>query len=137
MDLEKTLYVSASGLNAQSHRMRVIAENLANANSVARSPDQDPYRRKVITFKNVLDRELGINKVEVDRITRDRSEFGLSYQPGHPAADRFGYVRTPNVKSLIEVNDMREAQRSYEANLRVIEATKRMLRNTVELLRRQ
>jgi flagellar basal-body rod protein FlgC len=135
MDLIKSLMISASGLKAQGSRMRIIAENLANANSVAQAPGEDPYRRKVVTFKNVLDRETGVRKVEVDRVLRDRGEFSKRYEPTHPSADADGYVLYPNVKSLVEVNDMREAQRSYEANLKAIESAKRMMMSTVDLLR--
>lgn len=135
MDLVKSMLASASGMKAQSQRMRVIAENLANANSVGRNPDEDPYRRKVLSFRNVLNREQGVELVEIGKVQPDRSEFRLRYNPGHPAADDKGYVRMPNVNSIIEMNDMREAQRSYEANIRAVEAAKRMLMNTVDLLR--
>ncbi len=135
MDLYKSLLISASGLKAQGSRMRIIAENLANVDSISQSPDQEPYRRKIVTFKNVLDRETGARKVEVDRVLTDRGEFSKRYEPNHPAADADGYVLYPNVKSLVEVNDMREAQRSYEANLNAIEAAKSMMKSTVDLLR--
>jgi flagellar basal-body rod protein FlgC len=135
MDLVKSMLASASGMKAQSQRMRIIAENLANANSVGRNPDEDPYRRKVLSFRNVLNREQGVELVEIGKVQPDRSEFRLRYNPGHPAADDKGYVRLPNVNSIIEMNDMREAQRSYEANIRAVEAAKRMLMNTVDLLR--
>lgn len=135
MDLIKSMMASASGMKAQGQRMRVIAENLANAHSVGRNPDEDPYRRKILSFRNVLNRDQGVELVEVDKVRKDKSDFGLRYNPGHPAADDKGYVRLPNVNSVIEVNDMREAQRSYEANIRAVEAAKRMLMNTVDLLR--
>ncbi len=135
MDLVKSMLASASGMKAQGSRMRVIAENLANAHSMGRSPEEDPYRRKTLTFRNVLNREQGVELVKVGKIRTDKSEFGLRYNPGHPAADERGYVRMPNVNSIIEMNDMREAQRSYEANIRAVEAAKRMLMNTVDLLR--
>jgi flagellar basal-body rod protein FlgC len=135
MDLVKSMMASASGMQAQGERMRIIAENLANANSVGRNPDEDPYRRKILSFRNVLNREQGVELVEVGKVQNDRSEFRLRYNPGHPAANDRGYVRLPNVNSIIEMNDMREAQRSYEANIRAVEAAKRMLMNTVDLLR--
>lgn len=134
MDISKILDVSASGMRAQGERMRVIAENMANANSTAREPGGEPYRRKVVTFRSVLDRELSIERVEVDRIIGDRRPFNRRFDPGHPAADASGYVLTPNVNTLIEMVDMREAQRSYEANLSMVAVAKDMLRRTIELL---
>jgi flagellar basal-body rod protein FlgC len=134
-DLSSALDVSASGMKAQGTRLRVISENIANAGSTARSPEAEPYRRKLVTFANVLDRELGVERVEVERVTRDQSPFVERYQPGHPAADENGYVRTSNVNTLVEMTDMREAQRSYEANLRVMQASRNMLQRTIELLR--
>ena len=135
MDLEKTLHISASGLQAQGTRLRTIAENIANAGSTAQVPGGEPYRRKIVTFENELDRALGVDLVRIRDIGVDRGEFGRRYQPGHPAADANGYVLTPNVNTLIEMTDMREAQRSYEANLRVIQASRAMLQQTIEILR--
>lgn len=135
MDISKTLHIAASGMKAQGTRLRVLAENIANADSIAQSPNDDPYRRKLVTFANMMDDELGANRVRVDEVTFDRSPFGQDYRPGHPAADEDGYVRTPNVNSLIEMSDMREAQRSYEANLKVIEASRQMLQGTISILR--
>lgn len=134
MDLTKILDVSSSGMRAQSERMRVIAENLANANSTATEPGGQPYQRKVVIFRNVMDRALGVERVEVDRIEGDKRTFTKRYDPGHPAADGTGYVLTPNVNALIEMVDMREAQRSYEANLSMITVAKDMLRRTIDLL---
>lgn len=134
-DLVKALSISAAGLEAQGTRLRVIAENVANADSAAESPGAEPYRRRVVTFSNVLDRELGLERVEVKDVTLDRSDFGRRFEPGHPAADPQGYIRTPNVNALLEVADMREAQRSYEANLKVIQSARSMLQHTIELLR--
>ena len=133
-DISKILDVSSSGMHAQSERMRVIAENLANANSTAEAPGGEPYRRKIVMFRSVLDRALGIERVEVDGIEGDKRPFNHRYDPGHPAADASGYVLTPNVNSLIEMVDMREAQRSYEANLGMITVAKDMLRRTIDLL---
>lgn len=134
-DLFKTFRISAAGMKAQGSRLRVISENLANANSMPTEPGQMPYRRKVVTFKNELDRATGADLVSVDRISTDISAFKLKYDPAHPAADENGYVKAPNVNSLIEMSDMREAQRSYEANLSVIKASKTMIQNTLGLLR--
>jgi flagellar basal-body rod protein FlgC len=135
MDLSKTLKISAAGMQAQNARMRTIAENLANADSLAETPGADPYRRKMLTFKNILDRSEGVQLVRPDKVIRDKSEFQKRYDPSHPGADADGYVQAPNVNSLIEVMDMRQAQRSYEANLSVIEVAKTMLLRTIDMLR--
>ena len=135
MDLMQSLMISAAGMKVQGERLRVVAENLANADSVAERPGADPYRRKTITFRNELDRQLGIETVQVDKVGVDRSDFRMKYDPGNPAADDKGYVKLPNVNSLIEMTDMREAQRSYEANLRAIEVARNMLQRTIDLLR--
>jgi flagellar basal-body rod protein FlgC len=134
MDLTKILHTSASGMHVQGERMRIVAENLANAGATANSPDDEPYRRKLITFGNELDRELGVRLVNVDRISLDQSEFGRKYDPGHPGANEQGYVLMPNVNSLIEMGDMQEAQRSYEANLSMIGVAKDMLKRTIDIL---
>jgi len=135
MDLMASMKVAAAGLKAQSGRMRVIAENLANSNSTASEPGADPYRRRIPTFSQEVNRELGIKMVTSGRIRLDQSDFGKRYEPGHPAANSQGYVKLPNVNALIEGMDMREAQRSYQANLNVISATRRMLARTLEILR--
>ncbi len=135
MDILKSIMVAASGLRAQSGRMRVIAENIANANSTATQPGGEPYRRKLPVFQAELDRAVGVRTVEMSRIVRDQSDFGTRLDPGHPAADENGYVKTPNVSTMIESMDMREAQRSYQANLNVITATRRMVARTLEILR--
>ena len=134
-ELMKSLDISASGMKAQGTRLRVISENVANAGSTALTPDKDPFRRKLVTFGSELNRELGVDLVEVNRISRDPSEFGKRYEPNHPAADASGYVKTSNVNTIIEMADMREAQRSYEANLKVLQASRLMLQRTIELLR--
>jgi len=134
MDLVKSIILSASGMTAESERIKVIAENMANANSTSTEPGGDPYRRKLVTFQNHLDRALGVEKVTVGRVTTDPSDFELRYDPGNPAADTNGYVKMPNVNALIEMADLREAQRSYEANLSAIDAAKNMLSKTVTLL---
>lgn len=134
-DLMKTFRISAAGLKTQGTRLRVISENIANADSLPTKPGDLPYRRKVVTFKNELDRNIGLDTVRVDKVQPDRSDFKRKFDPNHPAADPDGYVLTPNVNSLIEMMDMREAQRSYEANLNVIESTRRMLQRTIDILR--
>ncbi len=135
MDLMESLMISAAGMKVQGERLRVVAENLANADSVAEVPGGDPYRRKVITFRNALDKELGLDTVQVSKVGVDQSDFRVKYEPGNPAADAKGYVKLPNVNSLIEMTDMREAQRSYEANLRPIEVARTMLQRTIDLIR--
>lgn len=135
MDLMLTMKLAAAGLKAQSGRMRVITENIANAESTASNPGDNPYQRKIPTFRQVYDREIGARVVETGRIKLDRTDFGRRYEPGHPAADDKGYVKTPNVNTLIETMDLREAQRSYEANLNVISSTRRMLARTLDILR--
>ncbi len=135
MDFFKTLAVAASGLRAQAGRMRVISENIANADTTATTKGADPYRRKVVTFQNTLDREMDVPTVALGRIAKDRSDFKTVYEPGHPMADASGNVKKPNVDTMIEMLDMREAQRSYEANLNVITNTRRMLARTLDILR--
>jgi len=134
-ELNSSMRISAAGLKAQGERLRVISENIANSGSTALTPDQEPYRRKLVTFGSALDRELGVNLVKVGPAGRDTSDFGLRYQPGHPAADDSGYVKISNVNTLVEMTDMREAQRSYEANLKVLQAARGMLSRTIDLLR--
>lgn len=135
MSMLDAMDVAASGMQVQGERMRVVAENLANANSTADHPDDQPYRRKIVTFDNALNEETGMHNVQVDEIRRDQSDFERVHQPGHPAADDDGYVLKPNVNSVIELNDMRQAQRSHSANMNVIEASKSMLMKTIGLLR--
>jgi flagellar basal-body rod protein FlgC len=135
MDLVKTLRISAAGMQAQGTRMRTISENLANADSLASEPGGQPYRRKMVTFKNTLDKQIGAEMVKADKVVTDKAEFKKRYDPSHPAADAEGYIQTPNVNPLIEVMDLRQAQRSYEANLNVIETSKTMLLRTIDLLR--
>ncbi len=128
--------ISAFGMRAQGERTRVISENIANGSTAALTPESEPYARKVITFKNELDRERGHKVLNVEDITEDRrGEFPLKFMPDHPGADVNGYVKMPNVSTLIELNDMREAQRSYEANLGMIENSRTMMFRTIDLLR--
>lgn len=135
MDLVKALKVSASGLRAQTMRMRVSAENMANVDTMGEAAGGDPYRRKTISFKNVLDKTINAKTVAVAQVGIDKTDFEQRYDPGHPAADANGYVKLPNVKSMVEMMDIREAQRSYEANLGAIEAAKNMLSRAIDLLR--
>jgi len=135
MDLDRALSVSAAGMKAQSVRLRVVAQNLANQDSTGQAPGADPYRRKTVSFASKLDRSLGVPVVAAGRERTDPSAFPEHYEPHHPAADGRGYVKTPNVNAMIEVMDMREAQRSYDANLSVLETTRSMLMRTIESLR--
>lgn len=135
MELMNAMNVSASGMKAQSMRMRIISENMANADTTATTKGGDPFRRKTISFKDVMDRKAGVEKVEVGGIARDQSAFRLKYDPTHPGADEKGYVKLPNINPLIETMDMREAQRSYEANLGAIELSRGMMMKTIDLLR--
>ncbi|GGO15502.1 flagellar basal-body rod protein FlgC [Iodidimonas muriae] len=134
--LAATMKIAAHGLEAQSMRLRVVSENIANAGSTADAPGGDPYRRKTVVFDSVLDRASGAEMVTIRNVGVDRSDFRELYSPGHPAADEEGILRMPNVEPLIEMSDMREASRSYQANLNVIEQARTMLMSTVDLLRR-
>ena len=135
MDLDKALGIAARGMDAQTTRLRIIAENLANQDTTGSTPGADPYRRKTVTFENRLDRQLGTVEVRVKQVGRDRSEFPQRYDPSNPAANAAGYVKLPNVNSMVEVMDMREAERSYSANLAVMQASRRMLTRTIDLLK--
>lgn len=135
MDLDKALTISARGMQVQTTRLRTIAENLANQDTTASTPQGEPYRRKLIAFENRMDRELGAETVRVKDISPAKGELPVRFDPSHPAADERGYVRVPNVNSFVEVMDMREAQRAYSANLNVMEVTRSMLTRTIEMLR--
>ena len=135
MDFVKTLSIAASGLRAQVGRMRIISENIANSDSVAQTPGGDPYRRRIVTFSSELDRTLDANVVKIGPVETDNSDFVVRHQPGNPAADANGDVKYPNVNALIEMTDLRDAQRSYEANLNVISATRRMLQRTIDIIK--
>jgi flagellar basal-body rod protein FlgC len=130
-----SLKISASGLEAQSSRLRVVSENLANARSTGDVPGADPYRRKTISFAQELDRAAGVETVEIKKIGVDRSDFRTEYDPGNPAADPNGVVKYPNVNILVEMADMREANRSYEANLQSIRQARDLINSTIDLLR--
>jgi len=134
-DLTTSSEIAAKGMKAQATRLRVISENLANADSTAEVPGGEPYRRKLVTFRNQLDKALGADTVKVNRIFNDPSKLQTKYDPAHPGANAQGYVTVPNVNPLIEMMDMREAQRSYEANMNVISASRSMVAKTLELLK--
>ncbi|MFV3126422.1 flagellar basal body rod protein FlgC [Niveispirillum sp. KHB5.9] len=134
-NLAASFGIAASGMKAQTTRLRVVAENMANANSTSEVAGGDPYRRKTLVFSTELDRVLKADTVEVKRIGHDMGDFRLEYDPGHPAADADGYVKLPNVNSLVEAMDMREAGRSYDANLNVIQQARSMLGRTIDMLR--
>jgi flagellar basal-body rod protein FlgC len=135
MDLEKALQISSSGMQAQTTRLRVIAENLANQDTTGGRPGADPYRRKTVTFADQIDRASGVEKVQVKKIGVDASAFPQRFDPSHPAADANGYVSTPNVNSFVEVMDMREAERSYSANLQVMQVTRGLLTRAIAMLK--
>jgi len=135
MDFMKSIAIAASGLRAQDGRMRIISENIANADSTASTVGGEPYRRKMATFTSEVDRVLDAQVVGLGPVKTDPSEFRIKHEPGHPAADANGNVKYPNVNSLVEMTDMREAQRSYEANINVIGASRRMIQRTIEILK--
>ena len=134
-DFLRSMTIATSGLRAQAGRMRVITENIANADSTAQTAGGDPYRRKVPTFSSVLDRSLDAQVVTLGRIRPDQSSFRVKYEPNNPAADASGNVKYPNVNSMVETTDLRDAQRSYEANLNIISATRRMIQRTLDILK--
>jgi len=134
-DFARSMGIATSGLRAQAGRMRVISENIANADSTAQTAGGDPYRRKVPTFSSALDRTLDANTVTLGKVRPDPSAFRVKHDPGNPAADAAGNVKFPNVNSMIEMTDMRDAQRSYEANLNIISATRRMIQRTLDILK--
>ena len=134
-DFMRSMSIATSGLRAQAGRMRVISENIANADSTAQTAGGDPYRRKVPTFSSALDRALDAKVVSLGRVRPDMSSFRVKYEPSNPAADASGNVKYPNVNSLVEMTDMRDAQRSYEANLNIISATRRMIQRTLDILK--
>jgi flagellar basal-body rod protein FlgC len=134
-DFARSMSIATSGLKAQAGRMRVISENIANADSTALTAGGDPYRRKIPSFSSELDRSLDAKTVSLGRIRPDQSAFRVKYEPSNPAADAAGNVKYPNVNPVIEMTDMREAQRSYEANLNIISATRRMIQRTLDILK--
>lgn len=134
-NLYRSMRISSAGMKVQGTRLRVISENIANSDSLPQTPGAEPYRRKTITFRNQLDRALGVDTVRVHRIDSDRGQLEKRYDPAHPAADADGYVLVPNVNRLVEMMDMREAERSYEANITSIRAAKNMIKGTIDILR--
>ena len=134
-DFGRSMGIATSGLRAQAGRIKVISENIANADSTASTAGANPYRRKVPTFSSALDRALDAEVVTLGKVATDRSDFRTKYEPSNPAADQTGYVKYPNVNPLVEMTDMRDAQRSYEANLNVIGATRRMIERTLDILK--
>jgi flagellar basal-body rod protein FlgC len=135
MDLNKALAISAAGMNAQTTRLRVIAENLANQDSTSSQAGGAPYRRKTVTFATTMDQAAGTDTVKIGKIGTDKAEFPKRYDPSNPAADAQGYVRLPNVNSFVELMDMREAEHSYSANLAVLQSTRSMLTRTIDMLK--
>jgi flagellar basal-body rod protein FlgC len=135
MDFVKSIAIAASGLRAQAGRMRVISENIANSDSTAQRAGGDPYRRKIPTFRAEMDRALDARVVTLGKVATDPSDFQIKHEPGHPAADANGDVKYPNINPLVEMTDMREAQRSYEANVNVVNATRRMIQRTLDILK--
>lgn len=135
MNFSTTIGISASGMDAQSQRLRVVAENLANQDTTGSKPGADPYRRKTITFSEHVDQNTGASTVAIQKIGQDMSEFETRYDPSHPAADERGYVKVSNVDSMTEMMDMREAERSYEANLNAMQSSRTMLSRTLDLLK--
>jgi len=135
--LQTAMKVASSGLSAQSERLRIVSENLANAQSTGNFPGADPYQRKTISFAAELDRASGGNMVEISAISQDQEPFTLEFQPGHEAADADGFVKLPNVNVLIEMADMRETNRSYEANVQVVKQARELISMTIDLMRSQ
>ncbi len=133
--LKSIMSISASGMMAQGERLKIVSENVANAGSTGTTPGADPYRRKTITFEEMVDRDSGAAMVQVGRIGRDDSAFTLIHDPAHPAADEDGFVKTSNVNSLLEMSNMREASRSYEANMNMFEAGRRMRSQILDILK--
>ena len=127
--------IAVSGMKAQSERLRIISENMANADSIGIRPGEDPYRRQVVTFKDYIDKETGAKKVKVDKVVPDESQFPLKYDPNHPAANAEGYVAMPNVNPLIEMMDLKEAQRSYDANLSMMQTARDMNSKVLDLVK--
>ncbi|RLQ88821.1 flagellar basal body rod protein FlgC [Notoacmeibacter ruber] len=132
--LLSSLRVSSSGLEAQSQRLKIVSENIANANSTASVPDGDPFRRKTVSFQSEMDRTSGAVNVNVSEVGRDNSDFPLEFDPGNPAANAEGYVKLPNVNVLVEMTDMREANQSYEANLQVMRQVRELVSLTIDMM---
>ena len=127
--------IAASGMKAQSERLKVISQNMANADSVSADPNGEPYRRQVVSFQNYLDPATGAQKVRVNKIVKDMSPFEKKYEPNHPAADAQGYVSLPNVNPLVKMMDMKEAQRVYDANLNMLKTAREMNSSVLDILK--
>lgn len=134
-DLSISADIAVSGMKAQSERLRIISENMANAESVGIRPGEEPYRRQVVTFKNYVDKQTGAEMVKVNSVVQDQSPFELKYAPNHPAANAEGYVTMPNVNPLVEMMDMKEAQRAYEANLTMVQTARDMNSKVLDILK--
>lgn len=134
-DLSISADIAVSGMKAQSERLRIISENMANAESVGIRPGEEPYRRQVVTFKNYVDKQTGAEMVKVNSVIQDQSPFELKYAPNHPAANAEGYVAMPNVNPLVEMMDMKEAQRAYEANLTMVQTARDMNSKVLDILK--
>jgi flagellar basal-body rod protein FlgC len=134
-DLMAAMGAAATGLRAQTVRIRISAENLANADSTASTPGGDPYRRKAPVFRTFYDRAVGADTVKVTGERADQTPFPEKFDPSNPGADARGYVKLSNVSALVEMADLREAQRAYEANLNVVEASRAMMLGVVSLLK--
>jgi flagellar basal-body rod protein FlgC len=135
MDLLDAVHISAAGMRVQTDRLKVVAQNVANAESVGTRDGQLPYRRQTITFKNMVDKETGLNLVATKKVSTDKSDFDKRYEPTNPQADEQGFVLYPNVSTIMEMADMREARRGYEANLNIIESSKSMMSQTISLIK--
>ncbi|MBV1863828.1 MAG: flagellar basal body rod protein FlgC [Rhodobacteraceae bacterium] len=133
--LKSILSIASSGMRAQGERIKIISENVANANSLGSTSGEDPYQRKTISFVEMVDKKSGASLVDFKDVGRDQSDFKQIYDPSHPAADETGYVKGTNVNTLIEMANMREASRSYEANLNMFEAGRRMRNQLIDLLK--
>jgi flagellar basal-body rod protein FlgC len=133
--IKASMSIAGSGLEAQSSRLRVVSENIANADSTGRVGGADPYQRRTITFDSVMSRTEGVNLVRVKDLGIDNAPFRLEYEPGHQAADENGYVKRPNVNVLVEMSDMRETNRSYEANLQIFKQARSMAAMTIDMLK--
>jgi flagellar basal-body rod protein FlgC len=133
--IQASLRIAGSGLQAQSARIKVVSENMANAQSTGNTPGADPYRRKTVSFESEMQRAEGVSLVRIKDTGEDQSDFRMEYNPGHPAADANGYVKVPNVDLLVESADMREANRSYQANLQVIKSARDLFSMTIDLLK--
>jgi flagellar basal-body rod protein FlgC len=135
VDLVNSMFIASSGMRAQSDRLRIVAQNIANVDTTAGNPNDLPYARKVVSFENELDRELDADVVKVSDYGVDKTPFPRKYDPSHPAADQAGYVQMPNVNMMIEMVDMREARRAYEANINIVEVSKNLLLQTINILK--